>query len=175
VQAQYGVEAVEKASKLDNVFGLDVVVVQAREQTAEAAHLVLDLCVRTAQRGGCVASERSVDDWDEDFFVGTLVREQLALEVFEYIECCGEVSVLGAQRVGNASDLLNDWEESVVLLSDSQDCGDVFRWHRNGVNLAGEDSAQRDEDRKNVNDLLQDRAERWREQAGGRGNHRCDR
>jgi hypothetical protein len=50
MQAQYGVEAVEKASKLDDVLGLDVVVVQAREQTEEAAHLVLDLGVRTAQR-----------------------------------------------------------------------------------------------------------------------------
>ena len=148
MQAQYGVEAVEKASKLDDVLGLDVVVVQAREQTAKAAHLVLDLGVRTAQRGGCVATEGSVDDWDEDFFVGALVREQLALEVFEYVECCGEVSVVGAQSVGNASDLFNDWQEGVVLLSDSQDCGDVFRCHRNGVNLAGEDSAQRDEDRE---------------------------
>jgi hypothetical protein len=96
MQPQYGVEAVEKASKLDDVLWLDVVVVQAREQTAEAAHLVLDLGVRTAQRGGCVA-ECSVDDWDEDLFVGALVREQLALEVFEYIECCGEVCVVGAQ------------------------------------------------------------------------------
>jgi hypothetical protein len=85
------------ASKLDDVLELDVVAVQACEQTAEAAHLVLDLGVRTAQRGGCVAAECSVDDWDEDLFVGALVREQLALEVFEYIECCGEVSVMGAQ------------------------------------------------------------------------------
>ena len=161
MQSQYGVEAVEKASKLDDVLGLDVVVVQACEQTVEAAHLVFDLGVCTAQSGGGVAAECSVDDWDEDFFVGALVREQLTLEVFEYIECCGEVGVVGAQRVGDASDLFNDWEEGVVLLSDSQDCGDVFRWHRNGVNLAGEDSAQRDEDRENVNDLLQDRAERW--------------
>jgi hypothetical protein len=72
--AQYGVEAVEKASELDDGFGLDVVVVQAREQAAEAAHLVLDLSVRTAQRGSCVATVRSVDDWDEEFFVGALVR-----------------------------------------------------------------------------------------------------
>ena len=52
VQAQYGVEAVEKASKLDDVLGLDVVVVQAGEQRAETAHLVFDFGVRTAQAAG---------------------------------------------------------------------------------------------------------------------------
>ena len=174
MQAQHGVEAVEQASKLDDVLGLDVVVVQAREQTAEAAHLVLDLGVRTAQRGGRVATECSVDDGDEDFFVGALVREQFAFEAFEYLECCGEVCVVGAQPVGNASDLFNDWQEGVVLLSNcTGSCGDAFRWHRNGVTLAGEDSAQRDEDRENVNDLLQDRAERWLKQAGSRGVSGC--
>ena len=55
-----------------------------------------------------------------------------------------------------------------MFLSDSQYCGAVFRCHRNGVNLAGDDSAQRDEDRQNVNFLLQDRAERWLKQAGSR-------
>ena len=46
------------------------------------------------------------------------------------------------------------------------------------MNLAGQDSAQRDEDREdreNANGLLQDRAERWLKQAGSRGNHRRDR
>jgi hypothetical protein len=45
----------------------------------------------------------------------------------------------------------------------------------NACEPSRQDRAQRDKDRENVNDLLQDRAERWRKQIGSRGNHRCDR
>ena len=61
-----GVEAVEQAAELDDVLGLDAVVVEVAEQSLQPSDLVFDLGVGSGEGGGgCGSTQGAGDDRDQ--------------------------------------------------------------------------------------------------------------
>jgi len=108
VQPEDGVEPVEQAAEFDRILGLDGVLVQCLQKPVESGDLVLDLRVGPAHRGrGVGAAQRPVDQWNEQFLVGPLVRQQLTFQSAQQYPDRFQITVVRGQLVRHGADLFD--------------------------------------------------------------------
>ena len=127
------------------------------------------------RRRGLGALQRALHERHQELLVGQLVREDVALETHQQRARRGEVAVQGGQSVGDRADLLDDRQDGIVLGPQPPRGLDVRRCHGDRVERTREDGAQGDADGEHVDHLLGDRADRGRQEARRRDDHRGER
>ena len=146
---------------------------RAVDDPPQQRHLVLDLGVGTAQRGGdVVTTERPADEGDEQLLLRTLVRHERRLEPGHEVPDGSQVRCVVGERVRDGPDVLDVGQHRVVLGAQPAGHLGVLLGQRRCVESGREDRPQGDADGEHVDPLLEDGAGSRRQQPDGRRDHR---